>query len=1093
MESLKTSFLSPILLPPPSIRTTRSPLKYKNAEIFIIRLSVTPDPWSLSDGNPARPKPRSKNAKRPLSDDNARRIIKAKAQYLSVLRRNQGPRAQTPKWIKRTPEQMVQYLEDDRNGHLYGKHVVAAIRHVRSLSQKTEGEYDMRMEMASFVEKLTFREMCIVLKEQKGWRQVRDVFDWMKLQLSYRPSVIVYTIVLRAYGQVGKIKLAEETFLEMLEVGLEPDEVACGTMLCTYARWGHHKAMLSFYSAVKDRGIIPPIAVFNFMLSSLQKKGLHAKVKELWMQMVEIGVTFNDFTYTVVINSLVKEGHSEEAFEVFNEMKNCGFVPEEVTYNLLISLSIKRGNSDEVLRLYKDMRDKDIVPSNYTCSSLLTLFYKNGDYPKALSLFSEMESKKVVVDEVIYGLLIRIYGKLGLYEDAHKTFEEMEQLGLLTDEKSYLAMAQVHLNSRNFEKALDIIELMKSRNIWLSRFAYIVSLQCYVMKEDIRSTESTFQALSKTGLPDAQFIAHIRKDGVVFDEELYKLVMRVYCKEGLSKDAEILIELMKKDELFVDNKFMETFSFMFKLDGGEKNESTIVGYDQPDHIALDMILRLYLANGDVSKRSKILKFILGKGGVTVVSQLVANLIREGKKITHFFCDSLKAGTLTKELLKLDCRLDDATIASLISLFGKEKKINQAAEILAAVAVSCKSTLIFGSMIDAYIKCDKAEEAFTLYKELIGKGYDLGAVAVSRIVNTLTVGAQTVFLNIRRLKKKEKLRLELSVRLNADWLGGIDSSSQPIPSSGKHRVAENVIRASLNCGLELDTVAFNTFIKAMLEGGKLHFASRIYEHMIALGVVPSIQTYNTMISVYGRGRKLDKAVEMFNAARSSGLSPDEKAYTNLISYYGKAGKTHEASLLFKEMLEEGVKPGMVSYNIMVNVYANAGLHEETENLFKVMEQDSVLPDSFTYFSLIRAYTQSGKYSEAEKVINSMQEKGIPTSCAHYDLLLSALAKAGMIRKAERVYDELQTAGLSPDVTCNRTLMRGYLDYGYVREGIEFFESTCKYAGDRFIMSAAVHFYKAEGKEDEALNILDSMKTLGISFLKDLQIGLKLESA
>lgn len=43
----------------------------------------------------------------------------------------------------------------------------------------------MRMEMASFVGKLTFREMCIVLKEQKGWRQVRDVFDWMKLQVGF--------------------------------------------------------------------------------------------------------------------------------------------------------------------------------------------------------------------------------------------------------------------------------------------------------------------------------------------------------------------------------------------------------------------------------------------------------------------------------------------------------------------------------------------------------------------------------------------------------------------------------------------------------------------------------------------------------------------------------------------------------------------------------------------------------------------------------------------------------------------------------------------------------------------------------------------
>ena len=63
--------------------------------------------------------------------------------------------------------------------------MVAAIKHVRSLSQRAEGEYDMRMEMASFVGKLTFREMCIVLKEQKGWRQVRDVLDWMKLQVGF--------------------------------------------------------------------------------------------------------------------------------------------------------------------------------------------------------------------------------------------------------------------------------------------------------------------------------------------------------------------------------------------------------------------------------------------------------------------------------------------------------------------------------------------------------------------------------------------------------------------------------------------------------------------------------------------------------------------------------------------------------------------------------------------------------------------------------------------------------------------------------------------------------------------------------------------
>lgn len=77
---------------------------------------------------------------------------------------------------------MVRYLQDDRNGQLYGRHVLAAVKKVRSLSQRVDGDYDMRMVMASFVGKLSFKEMCVVLKEQKGWRQVRDFFAWMKLQ-----------------------------------------------------------------------------------------------------------------------------------------------------------------------------------------------------------------------------------------------------------------------------------------------------------------------------------------------------------------------------------------------------------------------------------------------------------------------------------------------------------------------------------------------------------------------------------------------------------------------------------------------------------------------------------------------------------------------------------------------------------------------------------------------------------------------------------------------------------------------------------------------------------------------------------------------
>ena len=453
--------------------------------------------------------------------------------------------------------------------------------------------------------------------------------------------------------------MAEETFLEMLEVGCEPDEVACGTMLCTYAKWGRHKAMLSFFSAVQERGITLSVAVFNFMMSSLQKKSLHKKVIEIWRQMADKGVAPNHFTYTVVISSLVKAGLFEEAFMTFAEMKNFGFVPEEVTYNLLINLSTKNGNRDEALRLYEDMRSQGIIPSNYTCASLLTLYYKNEDYSKALSLFSEMERKKIAADEVIHGLLIRIYGKLGLYEDAQKTFEETEQLGLLSDEKTYLAMAQVHLHSGNVDKALKIIELMKSRSIWLSRFAYIVLLQCYVMKEDLNSAEVTFEALSKTGLPDSgscsdmlnlyirldlmekarDFIARIRKDKIDFDEELCKTVMRVYCKEGMLRDIEQLVKEMGTDQSFKDNRFILTcFRIMCNHMGDEQLDKKVLAFDHPDTTALELMLNLYLADENLMKTEEILKSLLETaGGLSIVGQLINKFIREGKRLTISFC------------------------------------------------------------------------------------------------------------------------------------------------------------------------------------------------------------------------------------------------------------------------------------------------------------------------------------------------------------------------------------------------------------------------------------------------------------------------
>ncbi|KAF7080755.1 hypothetical protein CFC21_084778 [Triticum aestivum] len=764
--------------------------------------------WSLSSGAPSSSSPSSSRGRRPPP---YRRLLHDEARRLRQERRGQGAGAGTPRWVRRTEGQMARYVEDDRAGHVHGRHVVAAARAARATaSRPPAGGSAMREAMASFVAKLTFREMCVVLREQRGWRQAHDFFSWMKLQLCYEPSVVAYTILLRAYGNAGKIELAEEAFLEMLEAGVEPDAVACGTLLCAYARRGRHGDMMLFYAATRRRGVAPPVSAFNFMLSSLQKHRLHGKVIQLWKHMMEMeeanNVVPNHFTYTVVIGSFVKEGLLEEAMDVMGKMRASRLIPEEATYSCLISLSSRHGRGEQVVMLYEEMRAHGIVPSNYTCASLLALYDKSEDYSKALSLFSEMERSRVVIDEVIYGILIRIYGKIGLYDDAQRTFEEIDSAGLLSDEQTYVAMAQVHMNARNYDKALQVFGLMRSRNVKPSSFSYGALLRCHVAREDIAAAEDVFRALCKYGLPDvfccndllrlyvklgqlekaSAFILKMRKEDIQLDEALCMTVMEVCCKSGMIADADKILKEMNNGGVTMKSSTMVSMIEMYA-----RNRTSVMQEQDSSSKAL-------ACQTDSSALNAALKSLLDTpGGSSIACQLIRKLAREGR--------TCEAKFLHEQLTQLGVKPEDSATATLIVQYGQEQKLHQAEELFESESTSFPiGAPVYNAMVDALCKCGNIEEAYRLFMKMADQGHSRDVVTISILVTHLT-------------------------------------------KHGKFQEVENIIHGCFHGEVELDTVVYNTFIKSMLESGKLYSAVNIYDRMISTGVRRSLQTFNIMIS------------------------------------------------------------------------------------------------------------------------------------------------------------------------------------------------------------------------------------------------------
>lgn len=88
-------------------------------------------------------------------------------------------------------------------------------------------------------------------------------------------------------------------------------------------------------------------------------------------------------------------------------------------------------------------------------------------------------------------------------------------------------------------------------------------------------------------------------------------------------------------------------------------------------------------------------------------------------------------------MKLGRKPEDAASASLIIFYGKQKKLKEALNVFESVADSSRTgSLLYNSIIDAYNRCDKQEEAYMFYKEEMEKGHFFGPVAISMLVNGL---------------------------------------------------------------------------------------------------------------------------------------------------------------------------------------------------------------------------------------------------------------------------------------------------------------------------------------------------------------------
>ncbi|XP_034575059.1 pentatricopeptide repeat-containing protein At4g13650 isoform X2 [Setaria viridis] len=241
------------------------------------------------------------------------------------------------------------------------------------------------------------------------------------LKAGDRTNVVLWNLMLVAYGQINDLAKSFEIFCQMQTAGIRPNQFTYPCILRTCTCSGHIELGEQIHSLSIKTGFESDMYVSGVLIDMYSKYGWLDKARRILEMLGKKDVV----SWTSMIAGYVQHGFCEEALATFKEMQDCGIWPDNIglasAASACAGLKGMRQGLQIHARVYVSGYSADISIWN----TLVNLYARCGRSEEAFSLFRAIEHK----DEITWNGLVSGFGQSGLYEQALKVFKQMGQSG----------------------------------------------------------------------------------------------------------------------------------------------------------------------------------------------------------------------------------------------------------------------------------------------------------------------------------------------------------------------------------------------------------------------------------------------------------------------------------------------------------------------------------------------------------------------------------------------------------------------------------------------------------------------------------------
>eukprot|EP01018_Ginkgo_biloba_P025063 Gb_18263 [translate_table: standard] len=273
------------------------------------------------------------------------------------------------------------------------------------------------------------------------------------LQTGLEPDDVTFAVVLRACAILEALEQGQQIHARIIKTVFEPCVSVFGALVTMYARCGS----IDGARRVFDKSIVEGVVLWTAMIAGYAQNGHSEAALKLYLEMQHVGVEPNQFTFPSVLSACAGLAALEEGKQVHAHIVKTGLVSDVFVGSGLVDMYAKCRSIEDAQRGFDKMPLRDIVSWN----TMIAGYAQNGCAKEALQVFEQMQQSGIKPNHNTFVGVLSACSHVGLVGLGRRYFHSLSRIhGITPSMEHYACMVDLLGRAGHLYEAEDLINNM---------------------------------------------------------------------------------------------------------------------------------------------------------------------------------------------------------------------------------------------------------------------------------------------------------------------------------------------------------------------------------------------------------------------------------------------------------------------------------------------------------------------------------------------------------------------------------------------------------------------------------------------------------